>query len=232
MQAKLQRQVSPEPNLIGPRLKYEMAKRGISSARLAKDAGVKTSFIYDIISGKSANPSTVKLARVAESLGVSLTSLVDNGDPGNESSYAARLQTNEYVTIPRLTVDVSSGKPSVVSLHQDGEAFCFRKDWIRDRLGAAPSDLRLVQMRGDSMEPTFFNNELMLVDTTRKLPAPPGLFVVFDGFGLNIKRLEYVTGSRPARLRIIPDNAQYSIYERSVEETVVIGRIVWFSREV
>jgi phage repressor protein C with HTH and peptisase S24 domain len=232
MQAKAQRQVSTEPNLIGPRLKYEMTKRGVSSAKLAKDAGVKTSFIYDIISGKSANPSTVKLARVADSLGVSLTSLVDSGDPESEASYASRLQTNDYVTIPRITVDLSSGKPAVISMHRDGEAYCYRKDWIKERLGVAPTDLRLMQMRGDSMEPTFYNNELLLVDITKKLPTPPGLFVIFDGFGLNVKRLEYLTVPRPPRIRIISDNPQYSIYERSSEETVVVGRIVWFSREV
>ena len=68
------------PIAIGQRLKLEMKKRNISSAQLAKRADVKISFIYDVISGKSANPSTVKLARVAEGLGVSLAELVGSGD--------------------------------------------------------------------------------------------------------------------------------------------------------
>ena len=57
---------------LGQCLKREMKKQGIKVPELARAAGVKTSFLYDVLSGKSANPSTITLAKVARHLGVDL----------------------------------------------------------------------------------------------------------------------------------------------------------------
>jgi len=214
-------------NPIGQRLKTEMKTRGISSSELARRADVKTSFLYDIMSGKSANPSTVKLARVAESMGVNLAWLV-----GGNATASAKSLHEDYITIPRILVDASAGGGTLVSVEQEGESYYFRKAWIREHLGTRESDLRMLYVRGDSMEPTLHNNDLILVDTTKKAPSPPGIFVLFDGGGLVAKRLEYSPRKEPSRLRIISDNPQYSIYERSTDETVIIGRVVWFAREI
>lgn len=215
---------------IGHRLKMEMKKRGMSSAELAKRADVKTSFLYDIISGKSTNPSTVKLARVAESLNVSLGYLVGNTDNSVADIAGEKPANAGYVAIPRITVDVSAGGGTFVSVEHEEECYYFRKTWITDRLKVSPDDLRLLYIRGDSMEPTLYHNDIVLVDTTKKIPSPPGIFVLFDGFGLVGKRLEY-TGDKNV-LRVMSDNPQYSAYERSVADTFIIGRVVWFAREM
>ena len=81
------------------------------------------------------------------------------------------------------------------------------------------------------MDPTLCNNDLVLLDIAKTIASPPGIFALFDGMGLVIKRLEYA-GSDNTRLRIICDNPHYSSYERSVDETYIIGRVVWFSREI
>jgi len=232
MQAYIKKPLSAFINPIGQRLKLEMKKRGITSTELAKRADVKTSFLYDIISGKSANPSTVKLARVAESLGVSLSWLVGNGHASDTASQDSPAGKEDYAPIRRIMVDVSAGGGTIVSSEQPGESYYFRKAWIKERLNASPDDLRMLYVRGDSMEPTLCHNDIILVDTTRKTPSPPGIFVLFDGFGLVAKRLEHITHQRQPHIRIISDNPQYSIYERSIEETFIVGRIVWFAREI
>lgn len=221
---------SPSADAIGARLRLEIKKSGLSSGEVAKRAEVKTSFLYDIISGKSLNPSTIKLARVAEALGISLGFLVGGT---NETSAAAtkKMADGEYVTIPRISVDTLNAN-TIVSQEHAGERYCFRKSWIKEQLDVAVGDLRLLTVRGDSMEPTLYHNDMILVDTTKKLPSPPGIFVLFDGAGLVAKRVEYATRNEQARIRIIPDNPQYSSYERSVAETLIIGRVVWFAREI
>lgn len=214
-------------NAIGQRLKAEMVKRGITSIDLARRADVKTSFIYDIISGKSANPSTVKLARVAEVLGINLSSLAGSG-----SDVATSIQTasDEYATIPRVVVDISTGDGKILSVEHEAEFYYFRKSWIKDRLGASTEDLRMLYVRGDSMEPTLCHNDIVLIDSSKKTPSPPGIFILFDGYGLVAKRLEYASDSK--NMRVISDNPQYSTYERSALETFIIGRVVWFAREL
>jgi phage repressor protein C with HTH and peptisase S24 domain len=220
-------------NEIGSRLRLEMKKQGISSAELARRAEVKTSFLYDVISGKSANPSTVKLARVADALGISLTYLAcSSAHPVEVFSPAPVEQSQDYVTVQRLMIDVSTGSSTLVSRFHKEERYYFRRDWIEGHLGVKPSDLRILYVRGDSMEPTLYHHDIILVDTTKKLPSPPGVFVLFDGFGLMAKRLEYASSNSQKLVRVISDNTQYSTYERSIEETFIIGRVVWFAREM
>lgn len=223
-----------ENNPIGQRLRLEMKTQGMSSADLAKRADVKTSFLYDIISGKSANPSTVKLARVADILGVSLSYLVGGAPRANASITPATgtPPAQDYAIIPRIAVDISPNGNVIISQQHEEERYYFRQAWIREHLGVAPSDLGLLYVRGDSMEPSLLHNDIVMVDTTKKTPTPPGIFVLFDGFGLAVKRLEYVGNADLNALRIISDNPQYSTYERSLEETFIIGRVVWFAREI
>ena len=40
------------------------------------------------------------------------------------------------------------------------------------------------------------------------------------------KRLEYIEGSEPPRIRVISDNLRYKPYERLIEEVNVVGRIM------
>lgn len=214
---------SPPPQSIGHRLKTEMQSRGVTAAQLARRADVRISFLYDILSGKSANPSPVKLARVATSLGVSIQRLLGEDETGQRPG-------DDYVTIPRIAVDASAGGGTLVTSEEPAESYYFRTAWIRDHLGTSPQNLRMLYISGDSMEPTLCHNDIILVDTTKQTPSPPGIFVLFDGMGLIAKRLEYVAHQK--RLRIISDNPQYSTYERSIAEAIIVGRVVWFAREM
>jgi phage repressor protein C with HTH and peptisase S24 domain len=233
MTLPLKRPVSPSTISIGQRLSHEMRKRGITSTVLARQAEVRASFIYDIISGKSANPSTIKLARVAKSLGVSLAWLAGNSELVTDSPIIPlRTPHDEYVAISRIAVDISPGGGNVISQAHGGEPCYFSKTWIRQQLLASPDDLRVLYVRGDCMEPTLCHNDQIIIDTSRTAPSPPGIFVLFDGFGLVAKRLEHITHQNQSRLRIISDNPQYSVYERRIEEASIIGRVVWFARQI
>lgn len=219
---------------IGERLRMEMKKRGVTSAELARRADVKMSFLYDIMSGKSANPSTVKLARVADMLGVSLAYLVGNTSnphPPAPTAGARGSAGGDYVSIPRITVGMAAGGNAVVSEEHSGESYHFRTEWIRGHLHAQPGELRMLYVRGDSMEPTLCHDDIVLVDTSKKHPTPPGIFIVFDGLGLMAKRLELVEGGA-RRVRVTSDNPQYAAYERDPGELTIVGRVVWFAREI
>jgi len=113
-----------------------------------------------------------------------------------------------------------------------GRNFHFRRSWIRDRLKAAPSSLRVVHVEGDSMRPTLEDGDTVLVDMNQKSPVPPGIFVLHDGMGLVAKRLEHIPNSDPPAVRVISDNGVYSPYERTADEVNIIGRIRWFAREI
>jgi len=219
----------PPVNLIGQRLKSEMKKRGINSANLATSAGVKTSFIYDVISGKSANPSTVKLARVADSLGVSLGSLVETENTESETFAGGASNT---ITLARLHIDTSQQPALLIAQNEPAEPFHFQKSWLQQLGKIDIENLRLVHITGDGMQPTLCHADTVLIDISSRLPSPPGLFIIYDGFALTPKRLEVLSHLSPARIRIISDNPQYTTYEKPVHETRIVGRVLWLARAI
>lgn len=209
-------------------LRREMRERDMNVIDLARAAGLKPSFIYDILNGKSTNPSPTRLAGIAEVLEISLSQLL-----GVEaSSGRSRPPSDEYVKISSILVAASAGGGAIALEEREGEPYYFRRSWIRDRLNANPTELRMIFVQGDSMEPTLCNGDMILVDITKKNPSPPGIFVLFDGFGLVAKRIEFLSNSTPPSLRILSDNPQYLPYDRAVSETNIIGRVVWFAREI
>jgi phage repressor protein C with HTH and peptisase S24 domain len=113
-----------------------------------------------------------------------------------------------------------------------GRPYHFQKSWIKQGLKTDPSNLRIMHVEGDSMAPTLNSGDVVLVDTSRRMPTPPGIFVLHDGMGLVAKRLEHIPNSDPPQVRIVSDNLHYSPYERLVDEMNIIGRIRWFAREM
>lgn len=91
----------------------------------------------------------------------------------------------------------------------------------------APADeMRIITVMGDSMEPTLQPGQRVLVDTGDRKPSPPGVFVVWDGLGLVIKRVQMVPHSEPPRVKITSDNAKYEPYERTLDEAYIQGRVI------
>ena len=216
------------------RLRARLRQLGMNVATLAREAHVNRSFVYDILRGKSQVPNLEKLTRIAAVVKVDLEWLlsgkgrVDGDDPITEDYH------NDFVAIQYAHARPSMGGGSVVLDEHDApwRAYHFRKSWIKNGLKASPSQLRIMKVEGDSMEPTLMNGDTVLVDMTRKSPNPPGIFVLDDGMGLVAKRLQHVPNSDPPAVHVISDNKHYPEYERTAEEINIIGRIRWFAREI
>ncbi len=215
------------------RLRARIRQLGMSVADVARAAGVNRSFVYDILRGRSQVPNLEKLTGIAQVVKVDLEWLlsgkgrVEGDDPITED------YQNDFVAIQYASARPSMGGGAIVEdEHGVGRDFHFRRSWIRDRLKAAPSMMRVMGVEGDSMTPTLQSGDVVLVDMNQRRPVPPGIFVLHDGMGLVAKRLEYIPMSDPPRLRIISDNQQYSPYECTAEEVNIIGRVRWYGREM
>jgi phage repressor protein C with HTH and peptisase S24 domain len=215
------------------RLRARIRQLGMNVAEVAREAGVNRSFVYDILRGRSQVPSLEKLTRVAKVVKVDPDWLltgkgrVNGGDPITEDYH------NEFVAIQYAAVRPSMGGGAILeAVDRPGRNFHFRRAWIRDRLKAAPSMLRVMAVQGDSMMPTLNEGDVILVDMNQRNPIPPGVFVLHDGMGLVAKRLEHVPMSDPPRVRIISDNSRYTPYECTAEEVNIVGRVRWYGREM
>ena len=215
------------------RLRARIRQLGMSVAEVARGAEINRSFVYDILRGRSQTPNIDRLNRIAETLKVEPEWLltgkgrVEGDDPITQDYH------NEFVAIQYATARPSMGGGTIVEAENNpGRDFHFRRAWIRDRLRAAPSMLRVMAVQGDSMMPTLNDGDVILVDMNQRNPVPPGVFVLHDGMGLVAKRLEHVPMSDPPRVRIISDNRQYSPYECTAEEVNIVGRVRWYGREM
>lgn len=97
---------------------------------------------------------------------------------------------------------------------------------IRAYSSAPASDLRIIAVTGDSMEPTLQSGQRILVDAGDTRPSPPGIFVVWDGLGLVVRRVALLAHSDPARVTITSDNPKYEPSERTVDEAHIRGRVI------
>ncbi len=217
-------------NPIADRLMHAMRTQGLSSAEIAKRAGVKTSFLYDILRGKSTNPSTIKLAQVAHALGISLAYLAGNMEGELDNVADIKTADKDYVTIPCISSDTESG--NIIARIYAGDVCRFSRQWMRRQFTAPLSKMRMFCISGDNMYPTLQQGDMVLVDTTQQSPSPPGVFILSDGMGLVAKRLEYVAGTTAQRMRVLSDNPHYPADDRTLEDTLIVGRVVWFSRTI
>lgn len=113
----------------------------------------------------------------------------------------------------------------------------FRRDWL-ERLGVTASGVRLAHVQGDSMQPTMWAGDLLMIDTTRTEPLVrrrdgadqrrSPIYALIDGGEARVKRIE-----RPSvdQMMLISDNPDYVPELRQgsdIQAIKIIGKVVWW----
>lgn len=208
-----------------------MKELGLRPGAVADMAGIGHTFVYDILYGRSANPSAILLQKVADVLKTTTDQLINGTPPPAES--AVLLPAGDVVPVSFVDVTASLGGGSAVDGEPaNGEVWYFARDWVRGEFGAHSEALRLIHVKGDSMEPTLRSGDIIMIDSSVKSPSQGGIFVLDDGIGLVAKRLESVFGPKGPSVRVISDNPLYPSYERSMDEVRIIGKVVWLARQI
>lgn len=167
------------------------------------------------------------IERLAPHLDVEPEDFVRPDEPHHE-----QLTLYKHAFVSEVNVEASAGAGSLIDHNTNMRLWAFPEHWLRAELDAAPADIKIITVRGDSGQsdpgkPTDINpGDKVLVNIADRRPSPPGLFVVFDGLGLVAKRLEYIAKSMPARVRISSNNPVYPINESALEDLDIQGRIV------
>jgi phage repressor protein C with HTH and peptisase S24 domain len=136
------------------------------------------------------------------------------------------------VVIPQLSVRASAGPGSVVAEESAAGRIGFDERWLRDLAGAAPTDLSLIRVTGDSMVPTLAEGDDILVnraDAADRLRD--GVYVLRVDDALVVKRIALSPAGRSITIR--SDNDAYPIWSDCDPATIaVIGRVVWAGRRL
>lgn len=217
-------------NTLVERLRSRMKVMGLKPGEVADMAGVGHSFVHDILLRRSLNPTTEKLGRVAEILRTTVEYLINGNVEVSDSEVLLRGQA--FSSIPFVNVTVSMGGDAIVGDDANARPWLFPESWLHEGFSSPPGKLRLIQITGDSMEPTLCNGDLVMIDVASTSLSHDGIFVLDDGIGLVAKRLDRVMGEKRPMVRIISDNTQYPAYERRLDEVRIIGKVVWFGRQI
>jgi phage repressor protein C with HTH and peptisase S24 domain len=133
-----------------------------------------------------------------------------------------------FTGIPEIDVRASAGPGALLDgIEETKDIWYFPDPVIRHEFRATAETLRIITIDGDSMEPELSSGDRIMVDVSQRIPVPPGIFVIWDGMGIVVKRIEHILSSDPPKLRIMSVNPDYETYERDAEEVHVIGRVVW-----
>ena len=148
----------------------------------------------------------------------------------------ARLPGAPVAVIPEVAVEVSAGAGAFTEEFVSETALWhWPENMIRHEAGASPEDLRILRVRGNSMEPELRDGDRIVVDVSRRLPATGETFVLWDGIGLVVKHVEVmrgdaVDGDEPPRLRLISANPDYAPYSCLVQDAHILGKVLWVVR--
>lgn len=146
---------------------------------------------------------------------------VENGDV---SPPGARL-------VPVYDIAASAGPGAMVGYESIAYSIAFPPSYIEKLTKSSPRNLAIISVKGDSMVPTLMDDDVVMIDVSKRSVDFDGLFVFRFGEALHIKRV--TRASKQGRILAISDNrALYDPIEYDIADVDVIGRVIWYGRKV
>lgn len=180
-------------------------------------------------------------ATFARRLGVSAEWLLEGGALPNIQPKGVKLRPDQppvmdasasdpTVELSSLDLSYSMGPGTELTNYVEEEPIRFDPVFLR-RISRAPwQRLKLARGVGDSMQPTLFPGDVVMIDTTQNmLNMQDRVYALAVNGAAAIKRLRIEKGGR---ILIVSDNPTVENYVVDAEEVTIHGRVVWFGREL
>jgi phage repressor protein C with HTH and peptisase S24 domain len=135
----------------------------------------------------------------------------------------------DLTLVPVYNVEAGAGPGRIVDFEEHIATLAFSQRYLSE-MNARGRDLAAIRIRGDSMEPTLRNNDIVLIDRTRTSLDHDGLFILRFGEALHCKRIG--RGRSRSTVHVISDNRLHPTFEMDRSEIEVIGRVLWYGRKV
>ena len=116
-------------------------------------------------------------------------------------------ESEDRIRFPRLNAEATCGAGTINDHYIEVVDYVtVAAEWAREKLGGNLNKIQVITARGDSMEPTIENGDVMFVDTAVEAFEGDGLYLLWYIDGLKAKRLQSTVGGG---LMIISDNSSY-----------------------
>ena len=216
------------PEEVREAIRNRIAERGLDMKALSLQLGRAHSYLQQFLNrGTPRELKESDRAKLAEMLGLDETEL--------GASPKLRLVSDnpaaKFTLVPEYNAQVSAGGGAENGHERVVAQWPFQPNYIRNYLGLDHADLAIVEVRGDSMEPTLQSGDRVLVNTSDKQISQSGIFVMYDGGGTVIKRVDKQVGNNET-VTLISDNRIHPPYQVNLANLNVIGRVVWVARRL
>ena len=138
----------------------------------------------------------------------------------------------KMMVVPVLDVRASAGHGAAASRETKLGAIAFETRWLKTLASGSIADLSVIQVIGDSMEPTLAAGDDVIVDRSDgNARLRDGIYVLRADDQLLVKRLARV----PTKSGVVvhSDNPAYPSWEPKTRSDVdIVGRVLWFGRKV
>jgi phage repressor protein C with HTH and peptisase S24 domain len=222
--------ISSCDNNISSRLKTVREYLGLSQGVFAEIIGIRQNTYSDLETGKT-EPSLPIISAICYRYPIDEAWLKSGEGEMKREEVKGKLPEG-FVLVPRYEVSASAGGGAVIHSEQIVDHLVFKSEWIRNALGVSVKDLALISVKGDSMEPTLSNGDLILIDIRINHVEDNAIYVLQFKETLLVKRVQRkFDGS----VVIISDNLLYASEELrndAVDRLNVIGRVVWCGRRM
>lgn len=137
-----------------------------------------------------------------------------------------------FVMFPRYELQVGDGLERHIESEQIVDSISFKEDWVQNFLRVPRENLALMTVKGDSMNPTLSDGDMVLVDLRGARIEDSAIYVLEFEEALMVKRIQRkLDGS----VIIKSDNHLYEpevLQKDRVESLKIIGRVVWSGRRM
>jgi len=177
----------------------------------AKKTGVPRATLNNYANNLTS-PTLEKLALIADATGTTIEWLASGEIPDSR-----------MISVYQYDLKVSAGNGNYIEHENPVAKFEFSEDWLRSQ-SLFNKTLSIVQVTGDSMEPTLFDGDLILI---RHNEVDDGICVIRINDRILVKRVQhdFIDGS----YQISSDNPHYkpSVVSKSFDgDFAVIGQVV------
>lgn len=219
------------------RLRWARKKAGYQSAALFAERIGMGAVTY-----RSYENGQVKFAkhavRFGKALGVGADWLIaggaipDGAERHLSTHAAAHVVASDLniAMIRQVDITYAMGDGSVIADYPDTGAVPFDRNFLSMLGVRAPDAVFICRGEGDSMAPTLFGGDIVMIDTSRNRVTMQDQIwaLAVAGAGM-IKRLRPLPNNK---VLVLSDNPLVPDQEYEVDDVYVVGRVIWIGRQM
>lgn len=218
-------------------------RRDHSQDWLGKQVGLTRAAISFWENGTTApeNIAHNQIVRAAEALGTSAEYLLTGKGAASPARIVVQARAvsgmadeadfdeREGVMLPVYDMDVSAGPGRIVAeFAETRKKVHFARSWLR-QMGVKEADVKIVKVRGESMQPTLYDDDDIMLNTKATRIRDGRVFALGYAGETRVKRLYQMAGGRLRVTSDNPDKARYPdeiIEGEALNDVLVIGQVI------